>query len=220
MDIPADSKICPCCGLKISNTSIKSTFENIDKSNKINSDKKCKYCAMKIPSAAKICPYCHKKTGMSWPVKALIAILFIGAISTMIEGNRRSNKSTDYSPYETKTNVQTNANNDHTTQAQIEIIDISIDQLNDEYAANEVAADQKYKNKNIHLSGAIRNISKDAFDNPYVNIATSKYSKEIRVTFPRKIYDNFLAEQKIGNHIDVTGICKGLLLGKIMIDVK
>ncbi len=41
-------------------------------------NKKCKYCAMEIPSAAKICPYCRKTQG--WTLPAKIVGFVIGSI--------------------------------------------------------------------------------------------------------------------------------------------
>lgn len=50
-------------------------------------EKKCKYCAMQIPSEAKICPYCRKTIGIStvkkWILGAfciLIALPFMGRL--------------------------------------------------------------------------------------------------------------------------------------------
>lgn len=46
-------------------------------------EKKCKHCAMMVPKAAKICPYCRKKFGLTttaWAVIGLFAIMTSGSL--------------------------------------------------------------------------------------------------------------------------------------------
>lgn len=53
------------------------------------SNKTCKYCAMSVPKAASICPYCRKKLGMSTLVKIILAVIclpFIAGIFSGIKG--------------------------------------------------------------------------------------------------------------------------------------
>lgn len=44
-------------------------------------------------------------------------------------------------------------------------------QLATEYAANEVAADGKYKGKIIEVTGIVDSVGKDVLDNPYVSLS-------------------------------------------------
>lgn len=48
------------------------------------SQKKCKSCAMMIPTAAKICLYCMKKQGWTLPAKVFAAIFIVGVISAVM----------------------------------------------------------------------------------------------------------------------------------------
>jgi hypothetical protein len=173
---------------------------------------------MMIPAEAKTCPYCRKNAGLPWPVKLLIGVFLIGIIGAFLPMVRPNTQNEFSTQKETKSIKAPPANNH--TPIQYETISITPDRLHEEYAANEVAADQKYKNKNIRVSGVIRNISKDVLDQPYVIISTTKYSKTIMISFPRKVYDDMLAEQRIGNQFEITGICKGLTLSMVMVDVK
>lgn len=47
-------------------------------------EKKCKYCAMRIPKDAKVCPRCHKRQGWSLPAKILGALFIMGMIGAGI----------------------------------------------------------------------------------------------------------------------------------------
>lgn len=44
-------------------------------------DKKCRYCATMIPSAAKVCPNCGKTLGLTRPVIVLIWIIAFAVIA-------------------------------------------------------------------------------------------------------------------------------------------
>jgi len=46
-------------------------------------EKKCKHCAMAISEAAKVCPYCRKKVGMSLLVKFFLVILGLGLLASI-----------------------------------------------------------------------------------------------------------------------------------------
>ncbi|MBA4391172.1 MAG: hypothetical protein C0399_09555 [Syntrophus sp. (in: bacteria)] len=64
-------------------------------------EKKCKYCAMMIPTEAKICPHCRKQQGTSFAVKALAVffVLFvIGIIVNSLSSNGPSGGSSSNAP--------------------------------------------------------------------------------------------------------------------------
>lgn len=56
-------------------------------------DKKCKHCAMLIPSEAKICPYCRKKQPMQFNTRKTMIVLgiflFLGIIGNLTNKNQR-----------------------------------------------------------------------------------------------------------------------------------
>ncbi len=53
-----------------------------------------------------------------------------------------------------------------------------------EYSANEVAADNKYKDRVIAVSGIIQNIGKDVLDNPYIVVGGHGILDGVQCTFP------------------------------------
>lgn len=167
-------------------------------------EKKCKHCAMMIPRDAKICPHCREKLGLTWPVKIFLALIVVGIFGAFIGNNTNSTSS-----------AQKEAE-----RPVVEAISITAEQLYKEYEANEVAADQKYKNKILNLSGTIRDIGKTIGDKPYINLATGRFSHQVMVSFPAKIYDNQLATYSNGMQLDLTGKCGGMTLGMVMINVK
>jgi len=165
--------------------------------------KKCKHCSMMIPADAKICSHCRKTQGISFSMGCLtvLAVIFlIGFMSSLL------------TPKPSK---------DVTLEAQkAEIITITAEQLYKEYEANEIAADQKYKNKTLNVASTISVIGKTIGDTPYINLATGTYSHQVMVTFPAEGYNDKLATYSTGTQIEVTGRCLGKTLGMVYISLR
>jgi hypothetical protein len=58
---------------------------------------------------------------------------------------------------------------------------ITADALHAEYKANEVAADGKYKDKTLEVSGTVQEIGKDALGAQYVNLSLASNQFEASV---------------------------------------
>lgn len=83
------------------------------------------------------------------------------------------------------------------------------------YEANEVAADEEYKNKTIAITGTISNIGKDILDNPYVSIKVS-YLQSITCYFDKE-HNKLISELVKDDKITIIGKCKGLILTSIIL---
>jgi hypothetical protein len=64
-------------------------------------------------------------------------------------------------------------------------LEVSAAQLYADYQANEVAADAKYKNKKLLVTGNVKEISKDAFGSPNLLLRTSNQFSSIMAGFSR-----------------------------------
>lgn len=165
-------------------------------------EKKCRYCAMMIPKDAKICPHCRKTLGWTWPAKIFVGLIAFGVIGVFIGRNSPE------APQAQKPIAKP-----------IEIISITSEQLYKEYEANEISADQKYKNRAVKVTGTLRDIGKTIGDKPYMNLSTGAFSHQVMVMFPAGVYNEKLAIYKRGNNIEVTGKCRGMILGMVAIDM-
>lgn len=160
--------------------------------------KSCKECGAQISSSAKSCPQC----GISSPVGglsstatwALILITLCVVVATFGEKNRAQ-------------------------QAKAPAIEITAIQLYDDYQKNEVAADQRYKNRVVTVGGKIVDIRKSLGD-PVVNLATGPFSMQVMVSFNGGGHDNFVAGLNRGEQLTITGICTGMTLGMVGISVR
>jgi hypothetical protein len=96
-----------------------------------------------------------------------------------------------------------------------ETIQITAKDLTAAYEANEVAADNNYKEKTLDVTGKINQISKDFSDNIYVTLAGDDEFREVRCYFE----DNATAVKlKKGMKVTFKGTCDGFLMDVIMKD--
>ncbi len=61
-------------------------------------------------------------------------------------------------------------------------MDVSASQLQKDYKANEVAADNKYKDKLLRVTGTVESIEKDFLDNVVLKLATGDMFVEVHAT--------------------------------------
>lgn len=62
------------------------------------------------------------------------------------------------------------------SQPSQEIIKVSAIKLSEEYKANEIAADAKYKGNIVEVTGVVENIGKDIIDAPYIALKSYEYA--------------------------------------------
>jgi PKD repeat protein len=100
-------------------------------------------------------------------------------------------------------------------------IAVSAQQLLDEYDANEVAAQLKYQNKQVAVSGYIDSINVNTFTGePYVNLVGSPDEwtlSWVRCTFPLSAQAT-LATLHEGDYVTIIGTCEDYFLGDVMVD--
>lgn len=101
-----------------------------------------------------------KKWYLRWWMFGLYVIVAIIILSSLGSGD--------------KTGSSTQAENTPAKQeTKVEAIKITATKLAQTYIDNEVNADTLYKNKDVEISGTIRDIGKDILDTPYVTLETS-----------------------------------------------
>ena len=94
-------------------------------------------------------------------------------------------------------------------------VEITAAQLYQEYQANEIAADEKYKDQIIQVSGRIRDIGNDLMDNPYITLVGDPYFGDVQCYFSEK---SIVASLSKGQQITVMGICDGLMMNVLLND--
>ncbi len=96
---------------------------------------------------------------------------------------------------------------------------VSASQLVNDYKANEVSADIKYKNKMVEISGTIKSIGKDILDQPYVAIAgnSSDTFTDVQCMFDKSDQDQ-LASLSKNTKITLRGRVDGILMNVLIRD--
>ena len=97
------------------------------------------------------------------------------------------------------------------------MISVSANTLAAAYTANEVAADDKYKGKELTVSGTVESIGKDITDTSYVTLAASGDIFGVQCMFDDQ-YKGQLAKLQKGQRVQLHGTCKGKTLNVILAD--
>lgn len=134
----------------------------------MTTSKKCPKCQESIKENAKKCKHCSSDL-RNWFLRhkiitgilILFALGIIGSALGDVDSSKNSN---------TKKSPPTA---EETTIEEVELISITAKALADEYVKNEIAADEKYKNQTIEVSGTIEDIGKDLLDDMYVTLKTN-----------------------------------------------
>ncbi len=96
-------------------------------------------------------------------------------------------------------------------------ISVSANQLSAAYNANEVSADDKYKDKLIAVTGTVDSIGKDITDTPYVTLQASGDLLGVQCMFDDQ-YKGQLGQFQKGQHVTFHGTCKGKTLNVLLAD--
>ena len=111
--------------------------------------KKCKSCQTEIDEKATKCPNC-KADQRNWfrrhkITSAILGLILLGIVIGAAGGNNNSQ--------------QANNNKANTSEQSQEVIQVTPAQLADDFDANQVAAEDKWKGKLVQFSGTISNIT-------------------------------------------------------------
>jgi len=102
-------------------------------------------------------------------------------------------------------------------ESQVAEIKVSATELSQAYDNNKVAADAKYKDKILEISGIIDSIGKDILDDPYVTLKGREYSLfGIQCMFSRAS-EGELAQLSKGQSITLKGKVSNELIGNVLV---
>ena len=94
-------------------------------------------------------------------------------------------------------------------------VTVSAKDLFEDYKANEIAADQKYKDKVLEVTGIVDSIAKDITDTMYVALKADQYIGSIQCYFD-DAHGGQLANLKKGMKVSVKGKCVGKMMNVLL----
>lgn len=170
----------------------------------------CKECNSEISKKAKQCPNCGADTRnwfMRHKVISLIGIIVILGVIGSIGGGGDSN---DSSPSEDP-NVATD-NEAETIEDNPEIV-ISAVELASQYEANEVKANQDYKDKLAEIEGEVKSIG-ESMGQTYVILSSEKdfAITDIQCFFKDEAEINKIVDLNKGDRVNLIGKIDGMSL--------
>jgi hypothetical protein len=137
--------------------------------------KKCKSCKSEIDAKATKCPHCQADQ-RGWarrhPILTGLLVLFIvGSVMAAAGGGEKKTQTT---------NNNTAANTDSTKQTQsaqekpvAEATKVVTTDFIAEFDKNQLAAEEKYKDKLVEFTAVIANISEDIMGTPFLSLKPS-----------------------------------------------
>ena len=171
--------------------------------------KQCPQCKMEVPKGAKKCPHCQSDL-RSWFARhyllTTLGVIFLIILVESAIGGGSNVSDTSNSPGSEKVE-----------QPQEEAVKVSAEKLSSDYEANGVAADQKYKDKLVEITGTIDNIGTDILETPYITFETGNLVKSVQCMFKREDSPR-LAQLSEGIQITVQGRVSSDLLNILVRD--
>ena len=116
----------------------------------------------------------------------------------------------------TETNVATESNTQ--SEAPVETIEVTADELLKAYKENELAGDKAYKGKNLIVTGILDSIESGMGDSPYLTLkAGDEYEFNTPQAHFQKSETDSLIELKKGESVTLHCIGNGEIIGSPMI---
>ena len=94
---------------------------------------------------------------------------------------------------------------------------LSANKLFKEYDKNSVAADVKYEDKIVVVSGAIQSIGKDITDTAYLVIGGSGFLDGVQCTLPSG-QEGLVARVRKGQYVTLKGKVSGQMMGNVLVN--
>jgi hypothetical protein len=91
-------------------------------------------------------------------------------------------------------------------------------QIFNDYKSNEIAADEKYKNKIVAVVGMVDKIGKDILDKPYITLWVDRYSITGVQCFIQQSQMGLASSLNKGDYVALTGHCKGKFINILFED--
>ena len=172
----------------------------------------CPQCGNLYPKSMGKCPKCgyviERASHIKWIVVGIVAVLLLFIVLAVKSGGLSNNNFSLPTGNTTADNGAADAVKPENTAASDDYIEMSWETLIDEYEANQIAADEKYKGKNIKLTGSISDFERDFMsDDPWI-IFEKSFMKRVVMVFDKSDEEQISTLSK-GDSVTIVGKCDG-----------
>lgn len=188
----------------------------------------CRVCLSQISTEARSCPRCGALALVKRSNVGLVVGLSVGGAVVVIiaaaaaGANERANERADRAVRASPSPRPSPPSQPVTTPKESEPpappasappaappLSVSAEQLRKGYEENEVSADERYRDKVLDVTGFVKAVRKDPFDQPYVELSTNNMFESVHARFASghdDVLSNFLRGDKvilrcIGNNV-------------------
>lgn len=144
-----------------------------------------------------------------------LVVFAVACVVTYPSSSRNTASNSTPSVSTTKSDVKSSLPAAHPTLPSA--IRITAEVLTDEYSANQLAADEKYKGKILDVRGTVSDIDKTMFGTPYVTFETSNLIEGTMCNFTTNDTP-LLAQISKGDIVTIQGTCSGKSGPEVMIN--
>jgi len=165
--------------------------------------KQCPKCKEWIAKEATKCPRCRSQQPAPAWITVLVLIILVGGGYWFCKGSSSTGNSPD-----------STVGDGNPSAPLASSLSVSAEQLIRDYHANEVSADERYKDKACAVTGVIETIAKDFMDDPYVTLHGDGALGMVRCEFG-KSQQSILGRLSQGQRVIITGKCTGMVIGSV-----
>jgi len=167
--------------------------------------KKCPKCSESVQATAKKCKHCHADL-RNWFMRHKILSGILGLFLIIILGSALGSGNDDRPTSSSPTAAETE---------EVQAISITARQLYQEYSDNQIAADAKYEDQWLEITGTVESIGKDIVDDMYVSLETGNLVGSVQCMLEDSEFEE-AANLSEGQSVTVIGKNDGMLLNVIV----
>ncbi len=140
----------------------------------------------------------------------LLIIIFFWFTSENQSNDKTNSQQKTLNEAVTVVHSQSTTINNSNIEPSSDAVIVEMDKLISDYEANEVAADNEYKNKRLSITGTVAKVSVSLGDG-YVTF-NDNLGNSLGARFTKNNYSNYLSKLHIGDQIVLNCLCNGVVL--------
>jgi preprotein translocase subunit YajC len=165
---------------------------------------RCPECRNDVSDKAGACPKCGHPIELAKKKQAktgsALTVIVIGVLIFLWMRNNQSSKQETQPSYDANPAAWVDARS-----------------LASQFSDNEVRADQRWKGKQVRMTGRVRDVGTEILGKRYVVLEGDR-QLDVQCIFPRDRYTDYVAKLSKGDAVTLEGKCQGKVLMNVLVD--